>query len=697
MPGSEISASSARYDKPFAEVRAIRRPALQVAILVFAGYYLGSRIGFALTFLPSPISVLWPPNAILFAALLLVPRERWWLVIAAALPAHLLAQLQSAVPLQMVLCWFVSNLTEALIGATCTRWLVGKSGADSHLVNIVAFLIAAFFAIFISSFIDSAFVVLNGWGERTYWELWETRLFSNLTAAITLVPLIVLWASGAFTPLRLTDPWRSIEAVALLAVLIATTTFAFDSDVAKSAPNCMIYLPLPVVLWAALRFGLVGASTAFAVVAFLVIWATGHALGPFGTSSVIDDTRSVQLFVIFVAPTLLCLAAVLEDRRHAEQTLRVGERRFQFVLEATRDTVYERELATDKLWWSGTALTQFGYGERDRPRSFSTWLNLIHPEDRERACHENAEFVASSARRRECEFRLRRADSSYAQVHEQGFIVRDDRGKPIQMIATLTDITERRDVDELRHKLAQAAHLTAIGELTASIAHEINQPMSAILSNVDAAEMLLDGGNSESKELRDILNDIRNDDLRASEVIRHIRGFANKQRTDFEAFPINDLVLGVMRLLASTAQRRKIELTADFGAVPFAYGDRIHVQQVLLNLMLNGMDAMSAVPEETRLLRIATASHEAHTVEISVSDAGHGIAPVHLDRIFDSFFTTKRDGMGLGLSIARSLIDAHGGRIWAENNPYVGATFRFTLPTATTGKRTEPDPRGAAG
>jgi PAS domain S-box-containing protein len=657
----------------------VRTQALRAGILVLVAYYLGAKLGIALTFYPSPVSVLWPPNAILFAAMLLMPTTLWWVVIAAALPAHLIAELQSGVPVLMVTCWFISNVTEALIGATCVRLLTRQPLKFNTLRDVSAFLGAAFAAAFVSSFLDSAFVAVNEWGHSNYWDVWRTRLLSNVTASVTFIPLILTWRATGLGQLHLAGRARFTEAAVLLGGLLSVTFFVFDSRIATGAMPALIYLPLPFLLWAALRFGPAGASTSFAIVAFLVIWGTGHGMGPLGTRLPAENAFSVQLFLIFLGPVLFWLAAAVEERTRAEQSLRISDRRFEFVLQATQDAVYERDMITEDLWWSRNGLTQFGYALEQCPRRFSSSLDLVHPDDKERAIRSHAAAIESGAQLWESEFRLRRNDGSYAHVREQGFIVRDPASRPLQMIGTLTDITERHDTDELSQRLAQTSRLTAIGELTASIAHEINQPISAILSNVDAAEMLLDAGDHNSVELRQILSDIRDDDLRASEVIRHIRSLANKREIDFDRFDINELVRAVVRLVEPAMRRRGVSISTEFEDVSFVNGDRIHIQQVLLNLVFNGMDAMAEVPAHERRLRVATSKFESGKVMLSVGDRGHGIAPGQLDRIFDSFFTTKKNGMGLGLSIARSLVDLHGGRIWAENNPDGGATLHFTL------------------
>ena len=179
------------------------RHLLMIGLWVFAGYYLGCKIGFALTFQPHPVSVLWPPNSVLVAALLLTPPRSWWLVLLAALPAHLAAQLQSHVPPLMILSWFVSNCCEAVIGAGLMRYLVGGPIRFRTLRTMGLFcLCVVFIGPFLSSFLDAAFVVWNHWGQDGYWELIRTRLFSNALAALIIVPLIVTWATNEVRPLR---------------------------------------------------------------------------------------------------------------------------------------------------------------------------------------------------------------------------------------------------------------------------------------------------------------------------------------------------------------------------------------------------------------------------------------------------------------------------------------------------------------
>jgi signal transduction histidine kinase len=248
------------------------------------------------------------------------------------------------------------------------------------------------------------------------------------------------------------------------------------------------------------------------------------------------------------------------------------------------------------------------------------------------------------------------------------------------------EIAERKMAEDgLARAQLEAAHasrLALVGELSASIAHELNQPLGAILSNSDAGELLLESAGPQLDDIRQILADIRRDDLRASEVIKHLRALLRKGEVELQPLDLNEVVADALRLVDGESRRRGIELETELSAVlPAVRGDKTQLQQVLLNLVLNGMEAM-AESSAKRRLTVQTASDPNEEAEVVVTDTGPGISPDRLPRLFDAFFTTKDYGMGLGLSIARSIIESHGGRIWAENNADGGAAFRFTLPNA---------------
>ena len=238
---------------------------------------------------------------------------------------------------------------------------------------------------------------------------------------------------------------------------------------------------------------------------------------------------------------------------------------------------------------------------------------------------------------------------------------------------------------ELRRRLLEVIHLnraaTASG-LSASIAHDLNQPLGAILSNAEAAELYLKTDPPNIQRVEHILANIRRDDERAAEIIRHFRGLVKKDDAlELQEFDVNDVVRNALNILQSEASKRGVALTANYaeGALPVR-ADPVQLQQVILNLAMNGMDAMQSCAPGTGKMSIQTALTDKSEAEVLVADSGTGIPADKLNQIFDTFYTTKRLGTGLGLSIARTIVETYGGKIWAENRPAGGAAFRFTLP-----------------
>jgi PAS domain S-box-containing protein len=310
------------------------------------------------------------------------------------------------------------------------------------------------------------------------------------------------------------------------------------------------------------------------------------------------------------------------------------------------------------------------------------WLENVHPEDAPH-CRE-VYFAAFEARERfEIEYRLRRHDGEYNWVLQRGVPRHAPNGDFIGYIGSAIDITDRKQVDESNRKLAHSQRLVVLGQLSAAIAHEVRQPLAAILSNADAARMMLNSPRPPLGEIRDIIADIRKDDLRADEVIGRIRDFLRKRNPQMQPLDINVALSDVFRFVAADARKRHVQIRTDLApGLPLVIGDRTQLQQVLLNLIVNAMDAMQDTPERSRYLSVRTESNGNGGIDVAVEDSGSGIPPGDLRRLFEPFFTTGIEGMGLGLTIAQSIIAAHHGRIWAENNPDGGATFHFSIPAA---------------
>ena len=638
-------------------------------LLVCIGYYLGAKLGFALTLQPQPVSVLWPPNAILLAALLLTPTRTWPLILLAAFPAHWASQWQSEVPFTMMICWFISNSFEALVGAVLIRRFTGYPMQFDNVRSVGIFIaFGVFLGPLVSSFVDAGFVQLNRFGKTPFWEVWRLRFFSNALAALTLVTTIVSCSQIRIRALCRPRPALLAEALplAVVVVLVGYGVFIWP-EAGPGRKPVLLYVALPFLLWAAVRFGFTGASTSILAIALLAIWGTAHGRGPFASGEPLENAISLQVFLILTSMPLLCLAAVLQERRKVEEALRESEERYREIVETQTEMIC-RFLPDSTLTFVNEAFCR----SCNRPRS-----ELIG--------RKFAELVPGSVVSKlldeKFEYEVLRGDGTSVWQEWVGRTIHGPDGGVIEFQAIGRDITDRKRVEKANEQLAHASRLAIVGELTASIAHEINQPLGAILSNADAAAMLLDANPHNLQEVKQILSDIRKDDVRASEVILHIRALLRKRQLELQPLEINQVAEAVWRLVQAEARLRSVEIEPHFaGHLPLVQGDRVHLQQVFLNLTLNAMDAMAEKPKGQRRLRITTALHESGGIKVSVCDSGRGIPVDRFLRLFESFYTTKQEGMGLGLSISRAIIEAHRGRIWAENNADGGATFHFMLP-----------------
>jgi two-component system sensor kinase FixL len=375
------------------------------------------------------------------------------------------------------------------------------------------------------------------------------------------------------------------------------------------------------------------------------------------------------------AGALLGVNTVVQEITERKRT----EERFRLVVESTPTAVVIVDAAGKIVLINSRCEQLFGYR---RKALLGQSVDVLVPERFRRAHtgHRAAFSESPTARPMAAGHELygRHKDGSEIPVEISLTPIQAAEG-PLVLCA-IVDVTERKRADEARQELAHASRLALMGELTASIAHEINQPLGAILSNADAAEMLLEASPAPLDEVRQILEDIRKDDLRASEVIRRLRALLRKREMELQPVDVNDLTAEVMLLVRAESLRRGVVVeTGLTPGLPPVRGDKVHLQQVLLNLLLNGMEAMAGVSGEKKLT-VRTALNSKGYVEVAVGDAGAGVAPDRLPRLFEPFFSTKAEGMGLGLSIARSLVEAHGGRIRAENAPRGGAVFSFELP-----------------
>jgi PAS domain S-box-containing protein len=375
------------------------------------------------------------------------------------------------------------------------------------------------------------------------------------------------------------------------------------------------------------------------------------------------------------------------DRKRSEEALRASEQRLQAIVDNTTAIIFIKDLELRYLLVNREYERLFGV-QRDQIRGKTDFD--IHPHDVAETLRANDQQVIEAGGPTQFE-EVVPSEESVRHYVVVKFLLRDQVNEPYAVCGIATDITALKQAQEnLRLREAELAHITRVmtmGEITSSIAHEINQPLGAIVNYGNACLRFLKGGSANLAEMAAALSAIVNDANRASAIIARIRALSKKAPPQMAALQVRDVVTDILALVRHELTGRRIALKtalpADLAPV---LGDRIQLQQVLLNLVINSIEAMNNVPEDRRRLFIGAQSHVSEDVSfvlITVTDSGIGLKTEDLPRLFETFYTTKAAGMGMGLSISRSIVDSHGGRLWATPNADLGATFQFTLPMQT--------------
>jgi two-component system, LuxR family, sensor kinase FixL len=838
-----------------------------IAIAVCLGYYLGSVIGLQLRLPPATPSVVWPPNATVTAALLLIRRDRWWIVLAAALPAHLAVQLQTEWPLALIVALFFTNCSEAVIAAGGFRLLSDGIPRLDSFARLRAFVLAAGLAApLISSFADAA--VVNAFLGEPYWQVWRSRLFASILAELTVAPGIIgtvvctrQWLHG--------KSWgRLIEGSVIVFGLLSVCVLEYAGQLPEIPAVRAIFIQtpgvvqLPFVLWAAVRFGVAGTGVTMMLVTMINSWQLVHGVRPILPLPPLATVTAMTLSLIVAAVTLMSLSTLIDERRHSQNML--AERlRFEELLsglsrafvqlpsnrmEQALDSWLARIgpfldveclgvlMVSNGVWgrpaahcwrssdhhtalqtkcvldlpWSVVQLSALQapmvVRARDLPEEatvdresldgLSLPTVLITPlagsdgligalvcgaAERELAKSELraslglvGNVLSGILERKAAEDSLRTSElmkTSILQSLTAGVVVVDGdsivlaqnetwlqlaqaagcvdiavgssfldalasaassgnrlatriadalsavltgvqprivlehtsetgaetrwwsvqvvplTGARAGAVVTRADITDvrRAELEALRSRqdLAHVARVATVGELTASIAHQLNQPLSAIMTNAQAAGRILEWTEPDLEEVRAILVDIVKDDRRASDVIQRVRDLLRNGELQMQWIDLSALIREVADLLSSETVIRDVALSLSFDRVPiYTKGDRVQLQQVVLNLLQNAMEAMTDEHRSGRVIHVSCRAEENGPVHVSVQDSGPGVRNGAEQTIFEPFYTTKSGGMGMGLSIVRSIVEAHGGSIRVRNHPSGGAVFEFTLQRA---------------
>jgi signal transduction histidine kinase len=654
-------------------------------LLLFAPIaVLGNFIGLWMRYPELGSAVVFPPYAALTAALLLSPKRDWGWYVAVHVAAHTLASWPQW-SLSWVLLSDVANLARAFTAVGLLRWALRGEFGLNDIDSVARFALAAVVvAPSVGATIGAANVVLHV-GSATYWRTWSAWFLSNALTGLTLLPPLII--GGAYfakrRAARSRNRARVAEAVAISIVLLLSGSLAFFvAGGSRWQLALLLYAPIPVLIWTALRFGTGAVGLGLSAITFVAIWSADRKTGLFAGSMPDENILVLQLFVLLTAVPVLCIAAVSGARRGVVQlhrALLASLHDHVAILDAQAVVVEVNES------WRRFADTPAA-GAFDRVGVGGSYVN---------ACRAGAErgdpiaaralagvtrVLAREVMRVEMEYDDRTHHRRYALSIEA--LERGDGGA----VVTRADVTTRYDaqlqMDEQRRELSHLARVSALGQLSGTLAHELNQPLTSISNNAEAARHLLRRRPVDFPEIDAALGDILTEDRRAAAVIRRLRALLRRGETRLLPVDSAELVAEVLELSHAELITRGVSANAIVGReLPPVLADRVQLQQVMLNLILNACEAMDLVQAHCRRLSILVAKDGSH-VRLSVRDSGAGIPAPLVDHLFEPFVTTKPEGLGLGLSISRTIVAAHGGRMWAENNADGGASVHCVFPAA---------------
>ena len=388
---------------------------------------------------------------------------------------------------------------------------------------------------------------------------------------------------------------------------------------------------------------------------------------------------------------LLRAAQLARQLQAREADLRETEERMELAASAAELGMWMWDIVRNAIWITDKGRALFGFGASEK-LDFDRFRSVLHPEDRESVLEAIENSLRTGAEYRS-EYRVVLPNGQLRWIAGRGHVEFNGNGQPVRMRGASLDISKRKQAEleaaRQRNEMAHLSRVTMLGELSGSIAHELNLPLSAILCNAQAAQRIIANGHADLAEVREILNDIVSEDKRAGEVIRHLRLWLKKGEVQQHSLRINEVVQDVLKLIRGDLVNQRVTADVELARnLPTITGDPVQLQQVLVNLVVNACDAMSnrTIPERRLLIRTGIQNRNGSSaVTVSVTDRGGSIPEEKMEQIFEPFFTTKPKGMGLGLSVCRTIIAAHRGKLWATNNADCGATFHFSLPIGIPG------------
>jgi signal transduction histidine kinase len=547
---------------------------------------------------------------------------------------------------------------------------VGQYEALLRWIHVPVWVLIVSFVIFVRLYLHAGrpWLAWSICGVRTLVLILNFIFTPNLNfQQITRLHQFSWWGGEVISvPIGVANPWGTLSSLSLLLLLVffvdATITVWRRGNRRRAlfVGGSMIFGAIlawhvPLVIWGVIEVPF------FLCFAYLgIVAAMGYELST-------DMARTVQL----------------------ARELEASDKRLNLAADSADLGLWEWDIARNEIWITDQGRSLFGFGASEK-LDFDRFLSRLHPEDRESVLKAVENSLRTGAEYRS-EYRVVLPNEQLRWIAGRGHVEFNGNGQPARMRGASLDITKRKQAEEQaarqRNEMAHLSRVAMLGELSGSIAHELNLPLSAILSNAQAAQRVLANGAIDLTELREILNDIVTEDKRASEVIRRLQLWLKKGEVKQHSLCINEVIQDVLKLVHSDLINQKVVVDCELArSLPTITGDPVQLQQVLLNLVVNACDAMTDCNTAERRLLIRTGTENGSgAVVVSVTDRGGSIPAEKMKQIFEPFFSTKAKGMGLGLSVCHSIIAAHRGQLWATNNADCGATFHLSLPIGIPG------------
>jgi two-component system sensor kinase FixL len=547
---------------------------------------------------------------------------------------------------------------------------VGQYEALLRWIHVPVWVLIVSFVIFVRLYLHAGrpWLAWSICGVRTLVLILNFIFTPNLNfQQITRLHQFSWWGGEVISvPIGVANPWGTLSSLSLLLLLVffvdATITVWRRGNRRRAlfVGGSMIFGAIlawhvPLVIWGVIEVPF------FLCFAYLgIVAAMGYELST-------DMARTVQL----------------------ARELEASDKRLNLAADSADLGLWEWDIARNEIWITDKGRSLFGFGASEK-LDFDRFRSRLHPEDRESVLKAVENSLRTGAEYRS-EYRVVLPNEQLRWIAGRGHVEFNGNGQPARIRGASLDITKRKQAEEQaarqRNEMAHLSRVAMLGELSGSIAHELNLPLSAILSNAQAAQRVLANGAIDLIELREILNDIITEDKRAGEVIRRLRLWLKKGEVKQHSLCINEVIQDVLKLVHSDLINQKVVVDCELArSLPTITGDPVQLQQVLLNLVVNACDAMTDCNTSERRLLIRTGTENGSgAVVVSVTDRGGSIPAEKMKQIFEPFFSTKAKGMGLGLSVCHSIIAAHRGQLWATNNADCGATFHFSLPIGIPG------------